>query len=174
MISPQTLVLYRDDKKQFPHDSTVDQFFEPERFEAYRQLGEHIGDAAWREFWKAEQPQPGKESADSTINLWSWVVGKTQPVPGDSSRWSPTMENAIDELRSAAPGRREETIAWLADHAAEFPSEFRDRAIALERAFDVESEEWNRLLIDKAMVELGPGRQAVRRFFKKRSARGKS
>ena len=34
---------YRQRCEEFPHDATTDQFFEPERFEAYRNLGYHIG-----------------------------------------------------------------------------------------------------------------------------------
>ena len=35
---------YRIDDPAFPHDPTADQFFSEARFEAYRSLGEHIGD----------------------------------------------------------------------------------------------------------------------------------
>jgi hypothetical protein len=35
---------YRLDNPIFPHDSTADQFFTEAQFEAYRSLGEHIGD----------------------------------------------------------------------------------------------------------------------------------
>ena len=34
---------YRDRKLEFPHESTADQFFSEEQFEAYRALGYHIG-----------------------------------------------------------------------------------------------------------------------------------
>ncbi len=35
---------YRLDNPVFPHDSTADQFFTEAQFEAYRSLGEHVGD----------------------------------------------------------------------------------------------------------------------------------
>jgi hypothetical protein len=35
---------YRLDEPEFPHHSTADQFFTEAQFEAYRSLGEHIGD----------------------------------------------------------------------------------------------------------------------------------
>ncbi len=40
---PPELLHYRQDNDKFPHDPTLDQFFDPRRFECYRQLGEHIG-----------------------------------------------------------------------------------------------------------------------------------
>ena len=37
---------YKARHDAFPHESTADQFFTEEQFEAYRRLGEHIADAA--------------------------------------------------------------------------------------------------------------------------------
>ena len=34
----------------FPHDTTLDQFFDETRFEAYRSLGEHLGSIIWEAF----------------------------------------------------------------------------------------------------------------------------
>jgi len=38
------LMIHHRNNPTFPHDSTTDQFFEPEKFEAYRQLGQHVAD----------------------------------------------------------------------------------------------------------------------------------
>ncbi len=35
---------YKLDEPDFPHHSTADQFFTEAQFEAYRALGEHVGD----------------------------------------------------------------------------------------------------------------------------------
>jgi hypothetical protein len=35
---------YKQDEPEFPHHSTANQFFTEPQFEAYRALGEHIGD----------------------------------------------------------------------------------------------------------------------------------
>ena len=35
---------YRINHPDFPHQSTLDQFFDQEQFEAYRQLGAHVAD----------------------------------------------------------------------------------------------------------------------------------
>lgn len=40
---------YRLDEPEFPHHSTADQFFTETQFEAYRSLGEHIGDKLFME-----------------------------------------------------------------------------------------------------------------------------
>jgi hypothetical protein len=49
---------YRQSHSAFPHETTADQFFNEAQFEAYRALGEHIGDDLFREelIGKAAQP----------------------------------------------------------------------------------------------------------------------
>jgi hypothetical protein len=39
---PAELIRYAESDKQFPHNPTSNQFYAPDTFEAYRQLGEHI------------------------------------------------------------------------------------------------------------------------------------
>jgi hypothetical protein len=48
---PDDLNEYRARNPAFPHESTADQFFEEDRFEAYRALGFHIADGMLREGW---------------------------------------------------------------------------------------------------------------------------
>lgn len=40
------IVEYRNRNPSFPHESTADQFFDEGQFEAYRALGQHIGESA--------------------------------------------------------------------------------------------------------------------------------
>lgn len=57
---------YRLDQPVFPHHSTADQFFKETQFEAYRSLGEHIGDKLFLRTIVGEM-------ADSTsVNVESW------------------------------------------------------------------------------------------------------
>lgn len=42
----EVMVEYRNRNRTFPHESTADQFFDEGQFEAYRALGQHIGDCA--------------------------------------------------------------------------------------------------------------------------------
>ncbi|MBV8392599.1 MAG: hypothetical protein JOY81_05400, partial [Alphaproteobacteria bacterium] len=37
---------YRNRSRTFPHETTADQFFNEGQFEAYRALGEHVGEGA--------------------------------------------------------------------------------------------------------------------------------
>ena len=41
---PELIKRYRINHPEFPHQSTLDQFFDEEQFEAYHQLGVHIAD----------------------------------------------------------------------------------------------------------------------------------
>jgi hypothetical protein len=41
---PELIRRYRILHPDFPHQSTLDQFFDEEQFEAYRQLGVHVAD----------------------------------------------------------------------------------------------------------------------------------
>jgi hypothetical protein len=44
------LINYRDENPDFPHDPTLDQFYDERRFESYRALGWHIGQKLLREY----------------------------------------------------------------------------------------------------------------------------
>lgn len=44
---PQDVLNYAAEHCKFPHESTVDQWFEESQFESYRKLGEHVADAAF-------------------------------------------------------------------------------------------------------------------------------
>ncbi len=41
---PRELIGFKESNPQFPHDETADQFFEPERFVSYMQLGFHVAE----------------------------------------------------------------------------------------------------------------------------------
>src|SRR5262249_53390788 len=75
---------HRHRSPDFPHESTADQFFNEEQFEAYRTLGQHIGEKAiealvlksppdklaftelaecFQSFWTLEEKKKAKETA---------------------------------------------------------------------------------------------------------------
>jgi hypothetical protein len=58
---PPDLLCYRDQHKSFPHESTLDQFFEEQQFESYRQLGEHIGDRLCQDLPLFDHEQMSKD-----------------------------------------------------------------------------------------------------------------
>ena len=53
---PSDLINYKLIERQFPHHSTVDQFFDESQFESYRCLGEHIADTVMTEIYKSKSP----------------------------------------------------------------------------------------------------------------------
>jgi len=67
---------YRDRNPAFPHESTADQFFDEGQFEAYRALGQHIGECAL-----AHAPATGKLSY---VDLKGWFAALVTALP---HRW---------------------------------------------------------------------------------------
>lgn len=70
--APTSLYHYRYANYDFPHDMTLDQFYDHERFASYVQLGEHIGNAMCQTYfcdspavddqcWLAEKWTPAKQ-----------------------------------------------------------------------------------------------------------------
>ncbi len=54
---------YRHRSPTFPHETTADQFFNEGQFEAYRALGEHIGEQAIEALAPAQSPTPSSPKA---------------------------------------------------------------------------------------------------------------
>jgi hypothetical protein len=56
------ILSYRADHGEFPHESTVDQFFNEPQWESYRRLGEHIGEPLFKEGlqWFKDIPLTGE------------------------------------------------------------------------------------------------------------------
>ena len=71
---------YRLDEPAFPHHSTADQFFTEAQFEAYRSLGEHIGDKL---FLPAIVGSDIANSKDVKVEEWFREIGKSMldPLP---------------------------------------------------------------------------------------------
>ena len=75
---------YRLDEPAFPHHSTADQFFTEAQFEAYRSLGEHIGDKL---FLRAII-DPLRDSEDLNVEEWFRALGRNllDPLPKVTAR----------------------------------------------------------------------------------------
>ena len=69
---------YRLDEPVFPHHSTADQFFSETQFEAYRSLGEHVGDKL---FLRALLGQEMSESKSINVEKWFGELGKNLLEP---------------------------------------------------------------------------------------------
>jgi hypothetical protein len=69
---------YRLDEPAFPHHSTADQFFTEAQFEAYRSLGEHVGD---KMFLPAIVGPTIARSNDVELENWFFQIGKSMLEP---------------------------------------------------------------------------------------------
>jgi hypothetical protein len=90
---------YRFDEPIFPHHSTADQFFSETQFEAYRNLGEHVGDKL---FLKAIVGE--KMSTDKYVEVETWfsALGRSllEPLPPSKRR---TPKNPANESQENPP-----------------------------------------------------------------------
>ena len=66
---------YRVDDPVFPHQSTADQFFSETQFEAYRSLGEHVGDKLFLEAILGEEM-----STDKYVEVEKWFSALGQSL----------------------------------------------------------------------------------------------
>ncbi|UCF21043.1 MAG: hypothetical protein JSU87_06555 [Gemmatimonadota bacterium] len=70
---------YRSQKPSFPHESTADQSFSEGQFEAYRSLGQHIGEQLCQGAEKAS----GLRAPVMDLHAWFEAVSQIEPRPGD-------------------------------------------------------------------------------------------
>jgi hypothetical protein len=67
---------YRAEHPTFPHESTSDQLFDESQFEAYRALGEHVGEDLFRpELVDPIQPEEGQEPLPDQPTVREWFQG---------------------------------------------------------------------------------------------------
>jgi hypothetical protein len=59
----------------FPHQSTLDQFFDEEQFEAYRQLGVHVAEGLFSPALAGSDPAP------TTVNDWFGRLSRRLLLP---------------------------------------------------------------------------------------------
>jgi hypothetical protein len=76
---------YRLDEPAFPHTSTANQFFSEAQFEAYRSLGEHVGDKMFLPAIVGDDMAKG--DAKVVLETWFGEIGKNmlEPLPGKES-----------------------------------------------------------------------------------------
>jgi Patatin-like phospholipase len=74
---------YKLDEPNFPHHSTADQFFTEAQFEAYRSLGEHVGD---KMFLPAIVGSEIATSNDVELEKWFLAIGKNMLDPLEEKR----------------------------------------------------------------------------------------
>jgi hypothetical protein len=72
---PELIKRYRINHPDFPHQTTLDQFFDEEQFEAYRQLGVHIADGLFKPALMSGNTAP------TTIAQWFRQLGENLLTP---------------------------------------------------------------------------------------------
>ena len=72
-------MMERADHPSFPHDPTFDQFFEPDRFLAYRQLGEQMGNDVCDFLFHRDAKAP--QNTTWLANEWTLAVLSPAPEP---------------------------------------------------------------------------------------------
>ena len=114
---PFDLLRYAGNHAEFPHDSTADQFYDPERFESYRQLGADISDRMLDDLVGIVRDLKTDEDLDPYIaHLLQVISGKLDHV----NRWleiAADCDAAIDERQHALVELRasQDVERWAAE-----------------------------------------------------------
>ncbi|MDA1018161.1 MAG: hypothetical protein O3A00_27365, partial [Planctomycetota bacterium] len=77
---PFDLLRYAGRHAEFPHDSTVDQFFDPERFESYRQLGADLAERSLNDLAETVLEQQHDRELDPFLLHLMHVISGKLPV----------------------------------------------------------------------------------------------
>lgn len=92
--SPE-IVQYRASHREFPHETTADQFFSEDQFESYRRLGNHIVDRTFRSTGNISEIH---EIATKLFDLWAPEGFNTAAF----ERHSKSLEEIWERLRQSA------------------------------------------------------------------------
>lgn len=95
------LVHYRAEAAAFPHDPTADQFYDPDKFESYRELGYHIGLHVAFELREFLQTHPELATG---LSRWVDSAATTPPAAGLIDR-EPRPRNARAGITRSRAGR---------------------------------------------------------------------
>jgi len=102
------LTQYRRSNPEFPHDPVIDQFYDEDKFEAYRRLGYHVGIQTCRDLF----PTLGADSSQPVLSRWTpkHVLLRGEPeaglLPPDALG---EKTEAAAELAAAAPSLAADT-----------------------------------------------------------------
>lgn len=99
---PLELQRYAGADGEFPHNPTSDQFYDPDRFESYRQLGEHLADVVCRELpdlLAAELTSVDEPHIQVAVQKMREVMqpGSQSPVTSSASPNSATAVTSAEE-----------------------------------------------------------------------------
>jgi hypothetical protein len=110
---PQDVAQYRNEHPEFPHQTTVDQFFDEPQFESYRRLGLHVGDTvlhsavvrARTDDPRAQAAARGSEDADIDMErLFKELRQRWYPrltlAEGAVTRHGEALDRILERIRS--------------------------------------------------------------------------
>jgi hypothetical protein len=99
---PLDLFQFAKTNVHFPHDETADQFFDPERFESYRQLGFHLGEHLCKHFGPGLLVAVATNSHDMLYNLLGTEASEAEPQERETERQAPHSAGVADaDLQSS-------------------------------------------------------------------------
>ncbi len=108
---PVEVERYRKANPAFPYESTADQFFDPEQWDAYRALGQHIGEEAFN-FLSKRDAREGHADA----------LGETMPISRifQDTRWTWTkVPPSIQQKMDAINERQDQFLKEFMESAPE-------------------------------------------------------
>ena len=95
---------YQLEATAFPHDPTTDQFYDPQKFESYRQLGFHIGNTLYHQQFKKDNQSVPLRSWTPELNESTRPAHEGDLNPADNSSRSKDglseLED-VDEVKNA-------------------------------------------------------------------------
>lgn len=130
---PIDLIRYAESDKEFPHNATADQFYLPDRFEAYRQLGEHMVDAVVRELpaWISADEKRGSQPHPYVRAMMNQLQqGAADPtsvmatdIETDNQQTDPQLEELLTQFRDADKpyAEREQSAVLLCERLSDEP-----------------------------------------------------
>lgn len=172
---PTDLVKYREQRLEFPHDPTLDQFFEPDRFESYRQLGEHSTNDLVEMLIETLKQTP--RARENWLARWT-PTGEAAAIPTSPTTKkrgqfeTPLKAAVVDrlakQLESADESTREQIYGHFVEHGEDSNTRLRRKIVnlAMER-HATENSAAVRSCIEKVITVVGAGISEATRFLKK-------
>ena len=151
---------YRATNIDFPQESTLDQNYSPEQFEAYRKLGKHIGeDIALRfspvntkdDWWECTETAKVSELIDAFLER-QWVLRKPKRLVDD---YAYVLMNKVNDEEVPLDERRRAAAIFRQVHNRDNIIMEPVRALA-DRLKSSESLEYETLLVDLGPLALLP------------------
>ena len=103
---PAVVKNYTSSNKHFPHDSTLDQFYEEDQFWAYRALGDHMGEAVCEKVFENE--------CDANEFLANWLHRMEEVSAPREAASGAKIERSLETLKSERAQTKERIDAAVA------------------------------------------------------------